>query len=440
MMNDNKLPKGIYVHGFDSEANTDTLQSVRKHLPLFDWYAVEVNEDLAQSVKIINDAIEMYHPNVLLGTSSSGLYLMYVNVGEAYRIICNPACNIAELIRYTPGYGVIDYFVKSQDGTLQNILDEDVCRRFEQYIQTHTPTKGKHDYALFCIHDELIGAGGILSNQAICFNNGYTILIEKKAGHRLESRALNLINRCVFNQITSKYYNDIEQLAHYYKPGTLNIIAGRPAMGKTTIAVNLAAILRQPVAYFSLEKSVKDLINTDGFDNEDGLIHIDDTPQLKVGELKSRSRKLKEEYSIKMIFVDYIELLNVDMPNDSQISRAEQLKIIAKELKSIATELQIPVVAISQLARPLEKRYRPMLCDFGEGKGMLDCVDDVRLLYRPADYGINEALYGRTMNLIEEIYYGILESMYENTMNLREIIPTEKNYGENEIIIFDKEQ
>ena len=71
---------------------------------------------------------------------------------------------------------------------------------------------------------------------------------------------------------------------------------------------------------------------------------------------------------------------------------------------------------------------------------MLDCVDDVRLLYRPADYGINEALYGRTMNLIEEIYYGILESMYENTMNLREIIPTEKNYGENEIIIFDKEQ
>lgn len=85
-MDNNNSPKGIYVHGLGSGANTDTLLSVQKHLPMFDWHAVEVNEDLSQSVKIINGAIETYHPTALLGTSLGGLYLMYVNVGEAYRI------------------------------------------------------------------------------------------------------------------------------------------------------------------------------------------------------------------------------------------------------------------------------------------------------------------------------------------------------------------
>ena len=190
---------GIYVHGLGSGANTDTLQSVQKYLPMFEWKAVELNEDLAQSVKRINEAIRDYNPTILLGTSLGGLYLMYANVGEAYRIICNPACNIADLIRYKIGFGIKDYFVQRQDGIQQYTLNEDVCQRFEQYIQSHTPTMGKHDYALFCIHDELIGSDGILLNQAICFNNGYTILIERKEGHRLGSRALKLIRKHLFS-------------------------------------------------------------------------------------------------------------------------------------------------------------------------------------------------------------------------------------------------
>lgn len=197
-MDNNISPKGIYVHGLGSGANTDTLLSVRKNLPMFDWHAVEVDEDLSRSVKIINGAIETYHPAVLLGTSLGGLYLMYVNVGEAYRIICNPACNIADLIRNKVGFGVKDYFVLRQNGVQQYTLDEGVCKRFEEYISTQKPTNGKHDYALFCIHDELIGSAGILSNEAICFNNGYSILIERKEGHRLGSRALKLIRHIIF--------------------------------------------------------------------------------------------------------------------------------------------------------------------------------------------------------------------------------------------------
>ena len=198
-MDTNILLKGLYVHGLGSGANSNTVVSERKYLPDYDWHAVEVNEDLAQSVRIINAAIDMYQPRVLLGTSLGGLYLMYANVGDAYRIICNPACNIAELIRGPVGFGVKDYFVQRQDGVQQYVLDEGVCQRFEEYIKTHTPTIGRHDYALFCIHDELIGPEGILSNQAVCFNNGYTILIERKAGHRLESRALKLIRKHIFS-------------------------------------------------------------------------------------------------------------------------------------------------------------------------------------------------------------------------------------------------
>lgn len=219
-----------------------------------------------------------------------------------------------------------------------------------------------------------------------------------------------------------KNYDAPNRLINYYKPGTLNIIAGRPAMGKTTFSVKLAKALKQPIAYFSLEKTEEELIKTKGFNNDDGLIHIDDTPQLIAGDLEEKSRKLKEVYSIQMIIVDYLQLLSSDVPTNTNISRAEELKIIAKGLKSIATKLQVPVVATSQLSRSEEKRtsHRPMLCDFREGAGMLDYVDDVRLLYRPA-------------------YYGIFDSSYENTINVMEIIPTEKNYGENNVF-FDKQQ
>lgn len=192
--------KAIYVHGLGSGANTDTLKSVRKYLPMFDWYAVEVNEDLSQSVRIINVAIETYHPAALLGTSLGGLYLMYADVGEAYRIICNPACNISELIREKIGFGVKEYFVPRQDGVQQYVLDEMVCQQFDEYMKTHVPTRGEHDYALFCMHDELIGSDGIISNEALCFNLGYTILIERKEGHRLGSRALKLIKSHVFTK------------------------------------------------------------------------------------------------------------------------------------------------------------------------------------------------------------------------------------------------
>ena len=197
---DNYSSFALYVHGLGSGANTDTLLSVKKHLPMFEWYAVEVNEDISQSVKIINHAIEELKPAFLLGTSLGGLYLMYAKVGDACRVICNPACDIANDIRNKIGFGVKDYFVQRKDGVQQYLLDEGVCQRFEDYIKKHATTKGDNDYALFCIFDELIGPEGILSNMSVCFNSGYTILVERKEGHRLGSRALRLIRRTLFSE------------------------------------------------------------------------------------------------------------------------------------------------------------------------------------------------------------------------------------------------
>ena len=115
---------------------------------------------------------------------------------EAIRVLHNPACNISSIIREKIGFGDKEYFCPRQDGIQQYVLDEDVCRRFEEFIQTHVPTRGKHDFALFCIHDELIGPEGILQNQAICFNAGYSILIGK-SGHKLDGRSLRLIRQRV---------------------------------------------------------------------------------------------------------------------------------------------------------------------------------------------------------------------------------------------------
>lgn len=98
-MNTDGLPIGIFVHGLGSGANSEPFKSVYRHLPMFDWRAIEVNENPEESIAIINSAVEEYHPQVLLGTSLGGLYLMYANVYEAIREHHNPACNISSIIR-----------------------------------------------------------------------------------------------------------------------------------------------------------------------------------------------------------------------------------------------------------------------------------------------------------------------------------------------------
>ena len=187
----------IYVHGLGSGAATSGLSTIAKILYQYKWHAVEVNESLPESVSIINAAVKELDPCLLMGTSLGGLYVMYADLSDhpgCRRILCNPACHISKVIRQTIGFGKKEYFVPRQDGIQEYLLDEGVCAAFEKAIEeTVCPQADRHrDYAVFSIHDELIGPEGILENMVVCQQAGYKVLLEDKGGHRLCRQSLSL--------------------------------------------------------------------------------------------------------------------------------------------------------------------------------------------------------------------------------------------------------
>lgn len=202
--------KAIYVHGLGSGAASSTIGIVRKVFPEYEWTAVEVNEDPAASVDVINQAIVQLHPAFLMGTSLGGLYLMYADMSScedgAIRFLFNPACDIARIIREKIGFGMKEYFVPRQDGVQQYELSEAVCARFEDYIAGHEETHGRgKDYAMFSTEDELIGPEGVSRNQAICYDAGYRILIDLEGGHRLKKAALRKACKHLFDDNQSEF-------------------------------------------------------------------------------------------------------------------------------------------------------------------------------------------------------------------------------------------
>ena len=202
--------KAIYVHGLGSGAASSTIGIVRKVFPEYEWTSVEVNEDPAASVDVINQAIVQLHPAFLMGTSLGGLYLMYADMSScedgAIRFLFNPACDIARIIREKIGFGMKEYFVPRQDGVQQYELSEAVCARFEDYIAGHQVTQGRgKDYAMFSTEDELIGPDGILRNQAFCYDAGYRILIDLEGGHHLKKAALRKACKHLFDDNQSEF-------------------------------------------------------------------------------------------------------------------------------------------------------------------------------------------------------------------------------------------
>ena len=103
----------IYIHGLGSGASTSAVKTISRLLPQYKWHALEMNENLKESVAIIDEAVKRLQPNVLMGTSLGGLYIMFVDLSSVpwcRRIICNPACNISQIIREKIGFGVKEYF------------------------------------------------------------------------------------------------------------------------------------------------------------------------------------------------------------------------------------------------------------------------------------------------------------------------------------------
>lgn len=210
---------------------------------------------------------------------------------------------------------------------------------------------------------------------------------------------------------------DLDYKTAGFQNSDLILFAARPAMGKTAFVLNLAEyiVLKKdlPAVIFSLEMSKEQLVNrllsqeskvdsgnirTGNLSDSDwekliesasivgnSKLIIDDTSSISIGELRSKCRKYKLEYDIKIIIIDYLQLMSGSGKNES---RQQEISEISRALKGLARELNVPVIAISQLSRAVESRpdHRPMLSDLRESGAIEQDADVVMFLYRDEYY------------------------------------------------------
>lgn len=188
----------------------------------------------------------------------------------------------------------------------------------------------------------------------------------------------------------------LAQLSAIYRPGTLNLIGGCPGMGKTTLAFQLATETRQSTAYFSLKMKCEQLLLRHSTGQCPEWIHIDDTATLTVDSIREKVRQLRETYDIRWLIIDYLQLMTSSQPYPN---REDEIIHIIQELKKMAVEQQVAVIALTQLLRTvmMHDDYRPILQDVHDWERIGQWVDDVRLLHRDEYYHI----VGGKKNLLE---------------------------------------
>ena len=217
-------------------------------------------------------------------------------------------------------------------------------------------------------------------------------------------------------------FTKLDALTSGWQPSDLIIIAARPGMGKTafviSMAKNMAIDFGEPVALFSLEMSSVQLI-TRMISSETGLtseklrkgnlepheweqlnvkvkklsdapIFIDDTPALSIFDLRAKARRLVSQHGVKILVIDYLQLMTA---GGSGGNREQEISTISRNLKALAKELNIPVIALSQLSRAVETRggsKRPLLSDLRESGAIEQDADIVSFIFRPEYYGMTE--------------------------------------------------
>lgn len=221
-------------------------------------------------------------------------------------------------------------------------------------------------------------------------------------------------------------FTELDRLTSGWQPSDLIIVAARPGMGKTaytlSLAKNAAMDYNRPVALFSLEMSslqlVQRLISMEAEISSRKLrngqleahewqqlhtaveklssvpIYIDDTPAINSFELRAKCRRLKMQHDIQLVIIDYLQLMSGNIDGKKGGTREQEISSISRALKGMAKELNVPVIALSQLSRAVETRggdKRPMLSDLRESGAIEQDADIVSFIYRPEYYDITES-------------------------------------------------
>ena len=238
-------------------------------------------------------------------------------------------------------------------------------------------------------------------------------------------------------------FDKLDEMTSGWQNSDLIIIAARPAMGKTafvlSMARNMAVDHQIPIAMFSLEMSNVQLVNRllvnvceiPGEKIKSGRLlpyewsqlgykmrslygapfYVDDTPSLSVFELRTKARRLVRDYGVQMIIIDYLQLMNAS--GMTYNSRQEEVSTISRSLKGLAKELNIPIIALSQLNRSVEQRAsstpdspdskRPQLSDLRESGAIEQDADMVCFIHRPEYYKIYKDQYNNDLKGVAEI-------------------------------------
>ncbi len=213
----------------------------------------------------------------------------------------------------------------------------------------------------------------------------------------------------------------LDEVTLGWQPGDLIILAARPSMGKTafalTMARNMAIDLKQSVAFFSLEMSnmqlmLRMLVSETGIDSKmlragrlseqdmgrlvqaggdisEAKLYLDDSMDIGIGEIRAKCRRLKTKYDINFVVIDYLQLIQAPVLRNS--NREQQVSMISRELKALAKELNVPILALAQLSRDAEKRgkgTKPVLSDLRESGSIEQDADLVLFINRPERSGI----------------------------------------------------
>ncbi|MBN2776202.1 MAG: AAA family ATPase [Bacteroidales bacterium] len=265
-----------------------------------------------------------------------------------------------------------------------------------------------------------------------------SIPIEKVSS--ILSQAIDQIEKAAMDKETtfgiSSGYDDLDKFTQGWKSSDLIIIAGRPAMGKTTFALsmvkNISIDSNKTIAFFSLEMSKMQIthnlisIQTGIASNklrdgdlrdiewqqlkskiknlEDAPIYIDDTRAISMLELRSKCREFALKVNLNLIIIDFLQLLIPKI--DNQREKEIEVDAIFRELKALAEELYVPIIVLSQLSKSLEKRpedKRPRISDFHEAIAVKRYADKVLFLYRPEYYNINVDAEGKSLKGVTEV-------------------------------------
>ncbi len=253
-------------------------------------------------------------------------------------------------------------------------------------------------------------------------------------------------------------FTKLDRITSGFQKSDLIIVAARPGMGKTAFALSVArnASLEslgdgeapRGVAIFSLEMGNKQMVsrmisseaeiqghklrtgelkeyewaqlNSKIARLSEAPIFIDDTPALSVFELRAKCRRLKQQSNIQMVLIDYLQLMRGDDANVKNGNREQEVSYISRSLKALAKELDVPVIALSQLSRMTERRTsssnRPMLSDLRESGSIEQDADMVMFIYRPEYYQLNEwedgqPTHGQAEIMIAKNRHGAIENI-----------------------------